>query len=115
MVVYGLARDYGPMYICSNYPACDAYVGCHPGTNRPLGRLADLKLREAKQAAHDAFDPLWRRKMERDGCSKGQARTAAYAWLSKVTGIVPEKCHIGMFDELECRAVLNACAPYQRS
>jgi hypothetical protein len=39
---------------------CDAYVGCHPHSERPLGRLADAELRSMKSAAHAAFDPIWR-------------------------------------------------------
>ena len=46
-------RDYGPVYICK---PCQAWVGCHRGTIKPLGRLADKELRRAKIAAHDAFD-----------------------------------------------------------
>lgn len=114
-VVYGLGRDYGWLYTCASYPKCDAYVGCHPGSTRPLGRLADPELRKWKNAAHAAFDPLWKRKMERDACSKNEARTAAYAWLSKMTGIVPDKCHIGMMDVTACQWVVEVCAPYQRS
>lgn len=28
---------------------CDAYVGCHPGTANPLGRLANAELRRANR------------------------------------------------------------------
>ena len=54
--IYG--RSYGMTWVCERYPSCGAYVGCHPGTTTPLGRLADKKLRAAKKAAHAAFDPL---------------------------------------------------------
>lgn len=83
------------VWVCGNYPACDAYVGCHPGTTRPLGRLANATLRRWKRAAHDAFDDLWRRKMVRDNCSKSAARTAAYAWLQRALNLSAEACHIG--------------------
>ena len=46
--VYHNNKNYGKMWVCSNYPECDAYVGCHPGTTIPLGRLADSALRKAK-------------------------------------------------------------------
>ena len=48
-----------PMWACMD---CRAWVGCHPGTETPLGRLADASLRKAKMAAHEAFDPKWKGK-----------------------------------------------------
>lgn len=94
-------RDYGMVWICPDYPACDAYVGCHKGTNKPLGRLANAELREAKKEAHAAFDPLWQ-----DGAMK---RTAAYIWLAEQLGIERQACHVGMFDVAECRRVVEIC------
>jgi hypothetical protein len=88
---------------------CDAWVGCHPGTERPLGRLANAELRAAKQAAHAAFDPMWKAKMRRDGCSKGRARGAGYKWLAEQLGIEKKRCHIGMFDVDHCRRVVQIC------
>lgn len=54
-LVYG--RSYGMIYLC--HP-CNAWVGVHKGTNKPLGRLANAELREAKKAAHEAFDKIWK-------------------------------------------------------
>lgn len=88
---------------------CDAYVGCHDGTERPLGRLANAELRQAKQEAHAAFDPLWQAKMRRDGCSKGKARGAGYKWLADQLGIERRRCHIGMLDVDQCRRVVDIC------
>lgn len=43
--VYG-DRNYGKIYVCSNYPICDAYVGVHKGTqDKPKGTLANAELR----------------------------------------------------------------------
>ncbi|MFL6864097.1 MAG: zinc-finger-containing protein [Allosphingosinicella sp.] len=89
---------------------CGAWVGCHEGTERPLGRLANAELRQAKQDAHAAFDPLWKRKMEREGCSKGKARGAGYKWLAEQLGIERKRCHIGMLSVAECRRVVEVCA-----
>ena len=102
-------RDYGPVYACI---PCGAWVGCHPGTKRPLGRLADKSLRAAKQAAHSAFDPLWAAKMKRDGLNKGHARGKGYAWLAGQLGIEAKDCHIGMFDVDQCRRVVAICKPF---
>ena len=80
---------------------CDAWVGCHPGTETPLGRLANADLRKAKQRAHAAFDPIWKTKKLR--------RSEAYAWLSGALGLPREECHIGMFDEAMCARVVEVC------
>lgn len=82
-------------YACA---PCKAHVGCHPGTTKPLGRLADAKLRSAKMAAHNNFDPLWKKKR--------MSRHAAYARLSDRMGIPREKTHIGMFDVSQCQLVI---------
>lgn len=79
-------------------PPCDAYVGCHEGTDKPLGRLADADLRKAKMDAHAAFDPFWRGRM---------SRGRAYKWLATALGIDRRDCHIGMFDDFQCREVVR--------
>jgi hypothetical protein len=78
---------------------CEAYVGCHRGTMRPLGRLANAQLRVAKMRAHAAFDPIWK--------NRHMTRTAAYEWLSKVMGLPFAETHIGMFDIEQCRKVIH--------
>lgn len=105
-------RDFGPIYRCT---PCKAYVGCHPGTVKPLGRLANAELRRARLAAHAAFDPLWQAKQWREGCSKQAARSAGYAWLAGQLAIEPEQCHIGMFDVEQCRRVVEVCAAARRT
>lgn len=81
---------------------CAAYVGCHPGTWTPLGRLANAALRRAKSAAHAAFDPLWK--------TKRMSRSDAYGWLAAELGISKANCHIGMFDLETCQRVVSVCA-----
>lgn len=103
---YPYQRDYGPVWICV---PCQAWVGCHPGTEKPLGRLANAELRAAKVEAHAAFDPLWQRKMTRDQCSKGQARSAGYRWLAGQLGMEVKKCHIGHMDLVQCAKVVEVC------
>lgn len=95
--------------------ACvDAYVGCHPDTDRPLGRLADAKLRLAKSHAHAVFDPIWKAKMAREGCSQGEARSKGYRWLAQQLGIDPKDCHIGMMDLETCHKVVLTCRPFAK-
>lgn len=99
--VYHNNKNYGKMWVCSKFPECDAYVGCHPGTTIPLGRLADVRLRRAKNKAHSAFDPLWK--------SGLMTRKEAYEWLSITLHIAQEDCHIGMFDVRTCERVVEVC------
>ncbi len=96
-VIYG--RSYGPAWICASFPKCDSYCGCHKGTTKPLGRLANRELREAKKAAHAAFDRLWK--------SGAMRRKDAYRWLADNLGISTDACHIGEFDVPLCRRVVE--------
>jgi len=109
--VYG-GRDYGPIYLCR---PCWAYVGCHPGTTKPLGRLANAELREWKKRAHAAFDPIWRERFARKNAidptyKKGMARGGRYKCLAELMGITRQECHIGMFDISQCQQVVELCA-----
>lgn len=82
-------------YLC----ACGAYCGCHPGSVVPLGNPCGPETRRARSAAHDVFDPLWKR---------GQMdRSSAYKWLADATGIEREKCHIGMMTAEQARLVVR--------
>lgn len=85
---------------------CDAYVGCHKGTEQPLGRLANAELRRAKMLAHAAFDPRWR---TRDKKQRPKTRGEAYSWLAKRLGVDRADCHIGMFDLEQCQQVVQVC------
>lgn len=105
-------RDFGDIYLCQ---PCWAWVGVHKGTTQPLGRLANAALREWKKAAHAAFDPLWKVKMERDGCSKTKARKEGYYWLSQQLGIKYADCHIGMFDTELCQRTVEICERYGKA
>lgn len=79
---------------------CGAYVGCHPGTTNPLGRLANAELRRAKQSVHRVLDPLWK--------SGKMKRKEAYAMLAGKLNIAPRNCHVGMFDVPMCEAAYKA-------
>lgn len=83
-------------YICV---ACDAYVGCHKGTRKALGTLANDELRILRMKVHIAFDPLWR--------SKVITRKEAYIILAKKLNISLTKCHIADFDINRCKKVLE--------
>lgn len=94
-VVYG--RSYGcKCYYCE---PCQAWVGCHKGTDKALGRIADKYLRELKRQAHESFDRIWN-----EGYTK---RNEAYRLLSEALGLPVEQTHIGMFDEDLCRRTIS--------
>ena len=101
-IVYG--RSYGMIWYC---PTCRAWVGCHRGTDRPMGRLANAELRLWKRSAHAAFDPLWRGK-------SAYTRRAAYAWLAQEMGLPIEEAHIGLFDVDQCKQVIKICEEAKR-
>ncbi|WP_448205397.1 zinc-finger-containing protein [Azospirillum sp. sgz302134] len=111
-VIYG--TDYGPVHRC---PLGCGWVGCHPGTCKALGRVADRDLRQAKMAAHQAFDRLWKRKAWLMGGKRRHyqaARQAGYRWLAEQLGIDHSLCHIGFMNLAMCRRVVALCSPYLR-
>lgn len=95
------AKSWGKMWVCSNYPKCNSYVGCHKGTTLPLGRLANERLRTLKMEAHKQFDPIWK--------SGLLSRKEAYKWLADMLDIPQDECHIGMFDIKMCQKVIHLC------
>ena len=101
-IIYG--KSYGKVYLCLT---CGAYVGCHHGTMKPLGRLANKSLRRAKQNAHLAFDALWQ--------SGKVSRYDAYTWLAAALGIPREYAHIGMLDEIQCHLVMKYATEYMEA
>lgn len=87
---------------------CDAHVGCHPPSRRwdsdgtrPLGTLANARLRALRSHAHSVFDPLWQR-------GHFASRRAAYRWLSQRLGIAADDCHIGHMDVAQCIHTITA-------
>jgi len=116
LAAYPYKKYYGPLWVCSHYPTCNAYVGCHPGTTMALGRLADKELRLLKSQVHAVFDPLWmyehairKRRYRRRGNMKNIIRNKWYEWLAGKLGIPVEQCHIGMFDNDTCQRAIEIC------
>lgn len=86
-------------YLCA---PCNAYVGCHKGTDKAMGRLANAELRKAKMAAHAHFDPIWK-------TDETTTRRQAYKWLAEQLEIPTKQCHIGYFDLDMCNKVVQVC------
>lgn len=92
---------YGNFYGCPRWPECDVKIGCHPGTDTPLGIPGDAETRQARIRAHDAFDTLWK------GDGARMSRGRAYRWLADELGLDPNDCHIGHFDAETCGRVVD--------
>ncbi len=86
------------VYQCQN---CNARVGCHKGTDHPLGNVANEVLRLKRIETHQAFDALWKR--------RGMSRTAAYKWLARKLHLPEETAHIGGFEMDQCQRVIELC------
>lgn len=80
--------------------ACGAFVGCHGLTTQALGRPGGPKTRNARKAAHAAFDPLWK--------GKRLGRSDAYKRLADALGIRAGHCHISWFNAEQCAQVIAA-------
>ncbi len=89
------------LYVCSNYPACDAYVRVHEGTNKPVGTLADYKLRAMRNEAH-----RYLKEMERRGIMKKQE---IYQWIAGKISAPLSETHIGFMREYYCGIVIEEC------
>lgn len=89
--------DWGPTWRCD---LCDARVGCHPGTIKPLGTLANAELRRKRMATHARFDPLWK--------SGRVCRKEAYIVMQLLMGMSEPQAHIAQFGLEECDRLLDA-------
>lgn len=87
-------------------PSCGDYVGCHEFTQKPKGTLADRKTREARIAAHLAFDPIWQ--------GGALSREDAYAWLASQLGKRPHEVHIGRMGLRLCTLTIRLAEQKRR-
>jgi len=92
--IYG--RNYGKSYMCYLCNDCDAYVGCHNNTRKPLGIMANRELRDWRKKVHAVIDPIWKTgKLPRD---------VVYARLSEALGY---RYHTGESDIPTCKKILE--------
>ena len=96
------------LYVCAGYPGCNAYVGVHEGTTKPMGSLANPELRNKRIRAHRAINHI----IEKGYMSKDDI----YALLSLRLNVPRKETHIGRFSDylceqtiLECEKVLKDC------
>lgn len=100
--IYG--RSYGDWPWAYKCPHCHSYVGMHPGTNIPLGTLADKPTRDARTRIKPLFNKLWK--------EDGMTRSQAYQWLSDQLGIPAAACHFGLFSKEMCGKAEEALKAY---
>lgn len=89
------------LYLCSNWPSCDAYVGAHKADRSPMGTLANSSLRHKRILAHQALEKL-RKERHMD-------KWASYVWLQTKLGLDEHHAHIGMFSEHLCDQLISLC------
>ena len=92
--IYG--RNYGKSYMCYLCKPCNAYVGCHQNTKKPLGTMANKDLREWRKKAHANIDPVWK--------SGKMKRKELYGFLNKVFGFA---VHVGESDVEMCKKLAS--------
>lgn len=93
--------DWPYAYLCRD---CYAYVGLHPGTDLPLGTLADKPTRNARNTCKKPFERIWR--------SGLLERKTAYAWLAREMGLTAEQCHFGLFNIAMCAQARAICEAF---
>ena len=84
------------VYFCT---PCDARVGTHKNSSKPLGTMANSHLRVYRTKCHALIDPYWK--------SGKYTRNAVYKRMSKVMGLTPEETHIGMFSMEQCLQLIE--------
>jgi hypothetical protein len=94
-------------YLC---PACpNSYIGCHLGTDSAIGKPGGPETRQAREAAREAFDPLWKAKATRDKIRPGKAREDGQKWLAPQLGLRPDDCQINLMDADTALRVVEIC------
>ncbi len=97
--VYGNHSKGGQLYVCSHYPACNAYVGVHPGTKIPKGTLANKTLRQKRILAHTIFDQIWKQGI--------LSKQEAYRWIADTFCLSKRQAHIGNFSDYMCDQLIQ--------
>jgi hypothetical protein len=95
---------YGLYYACSERDATGCR-GAH-GANSdgtPVGIPADARTRKMRMAAHQSFDPLWKK----SGSPVFSSRAEAYAWMDNIMGLGPGEAHIGRFGIADCKKLVE--------
>lgn len=95
------------LYVCAQYPACNAYVSAHKDTLLPMGTLAGPRLRRMRIRAHAALNQLLN--------SGAMTRKQAYYWLQAQLDLSEEDTHIARFSENQCQQVIRLCEAFSQA
>ena len=95
------------LYICSNYPECDAYVRTCAGTNIPAGTMANSALHRLRILAHKNFDIICK------NCI--MSKRDLYLWLANLLNVPLSQAHISFLGEYYCRLVIDESQKIQFS
>lgn len=93
--IYG--KNFGRSFMCYYCKPCNAYVGCHNNSRKPLGTMANKELRQWRMQTHRAIDRFW--------TSNICTRDKFYKILAKVFG---KEIHIGESDIEMCQKIIKA-------
>jgi len=96
MVVKG--GRFGLFTGCSGYPACDMIVNRFGFSDQPT--------RNARKAAHAAFDTLWQTSDTRDTTQR-RKRKELYVALAVAMRLKADACHIEGFNIEQCAYVIE--------
>jgi len=94
--IYG--KNYGKSYMCWLCKDCDAYVGCHNNTKKPLGIMANAETRQYRMKVHKNIDKLWK--------SGIISRKELYKEITKKLGL-KKQYHTGYADIKMCKQLLE--------
>lgn len=100
--VYG--RSFGRSSMCYYCKRCDYYVGCHNNSQKPLGVMASKETRKLRMKCHSKFDEFWRYNFV--------SRDDGYLWLQRQMKKNEDEAHIGMFNEEDCKKLLELLKSY---
>ena len=92
--IYG--KNYGKSYMVYYCKDCDAYVGCHNNSDKPLGTMANKELRKWRRKTHSILDPLWK--------TGKITRKELYFKISKY---FKKEIHIGSSDIEQCNKIIK--------
>jgi len=92
--IYG--RRYGKSYMAWWCPKCDARVGTHNNTRKPLGTMANQELRVMRIHAHKLIDKPWR--------YGNKTRKQVYKELKEKYG---REIHIGECNKEMCLKIID--------
>jgi hypothetical protein len=94
-------EEWGDVLVCSQFPRCDSFVGCHLRTLIPKGTLANRQLREWRKRAHAVFDQLWKERGRK-------SRRCAYRELARILEVPADQAHIGWCSIEQCQRIIEA-------